>query len=51
MGGRGAYTCRAAPGAEPARACLQAALRRGAFQRALRAAVALDPEIVESVGR
>jgi predicted RNA-binding protein YlxR (DUF448 family) len=51
MDGRGAYLCSAAPWREPAASCLQAALRRGGFQRALRATVALDPEIVESVGR
>jgi uncharacterized protein len=51
MGGRGAYICSAASGVEPDAGCLQGALRRGGFQRTLRATVALDPEIVESVGR
>jgi predicted RNA-binding protein YlxR (DUF448 family) len=49
--GRGAYLCRRtdggfAPLAEPA--CLQRATRRGGIARALRAAVTLAPELVES---
>jgi predicted RNA-binding protein YlxR (DUF448 family) len=55
MPGRGAYLCRAAApdtGAGlAARACLERATRRGGIARALRAAVTLDPKLVESVGR
>jgi predicted RNA-binding protein YlxR (DUF448 family) len=51
MAGRGAYLCRGALAGEPAAACLQSAIRRGAIPRALRAAVALDPKLVESVSR
>jgi len=50
--GRGAYLCRAANGGPPSgveRACLQRAIRRGAIARALRSAVTLDPELVESL--
>jgi predicted RNA-binding protein YlxR (DUF448 family) len=50
MPGRGAYLCTDAAG-RPAAACVAGARRRGAFARALRVAVALDDEIVESVGR
>jgi uncharacterized protein len=46
--GRGAYLCRAGQGG-PEEACLALAVRRGGFARALRAAVTLDREIVESV--
>jgi predicted RNA-binding protein YlxR (DUF448 family) len=51
--GRGAYLCRAdAPGAiAPDPGCLRSATRRGAVARALRRAVAVDLEIVESVSR
>jgi predicted RNA-binding protein YlxR (DUF448 family) len=55
MPGRGAYLCRATnPSAgsglvDPA--CLQRATRRGGIARALRAAVTLDPKLVESVNR
>jgi predicted RNA-binding protein YlxR (DUF448 family) len=50
MPGRGAYLCRAddAPG-EPKGDCVAQAVRRGGIARALRAAVTLDPKIVESV--
>jgi predicted RNA-binding protein YlxR (DUF448 family) len=51
MPGRGAYLCRGEERARPAEACLSAALRRGSIARTLRAQVALDPKIVESVGR
>ena len=51
LGGRGAYLCRAATGDRPRAECLAAAMRRGAFARALSAKVALDPKLVESVGR
>jgi predicted RNA-binding protein YlxR (DUF448 family) len=49
MPGRGAYLCR---GVEPALAdpvCVRGAARAGAIARALRAAVTLDPKLVESV--
>lgn len=51
MPGRGAYLCRGATADEPSRACLTLALRRRAIPRALRAAVALDPKLVESMDR
>ncbi len=47
--GRGAYLCAEATPGRPAAACLQRALRRGAIPRSLRAAVAVDPKLVESV--
>jgi uncharacterized protein len=50
MPGRGAYLCRGERADEPARACLSLALRRRAIPRALRAAVTVDPKLVESVG-
>jgi predicted RNA-binding protein YlxR (DUF448 family) len=52
MPGRGAYLCRAAHAPSPAtidRACLERARRRRGIARALRAAVTLDTELVESV--
>ena len=49
--GRGAYLCRGELAGEPASGCLQSAIRRGAIARGLRAAVALDPKLVESVSR
>ena len=49
--GRGAYLCLDAPRDAPAPACLKEAMRRGGIARTLRATVALDAEIVESVGR
>jgi uncharacterized protein len=51
LAGRGAYLCRGELDGEPAGACLQDAIRRGAIPRALRAAVALDAKLVESVSR
>jgi predicted RNA-binding protein YlxR (DUF448 family) len=51
MPGRGAYLCRGAQPETPAAECLQLALRRRAIPRALRAAVSLDPKLVESVSR
>jgi predicted RNA-binding protein YlxR (DUF448 family) len=51
LGGRGAYLCRAAADERPRSECLAAAMKRGGFARALRAKVALDPKLVESVGR
>lgn len=49
MPGRGAYLCREACSERAAAECLQRALRRGGIARALRCAVALDPELVESM--
>jgi predicted RNA-binding protein YlxR (DUF448 family) len=49
IAGRGAYLCRGAGPDRPAPACLAEAIRRRAFGRALRAAVTLDPKLVESV--
>jgi len=51
LGGRGAYLCRTPEDDRPQPDCLAAAVRRGGFGRALRAQVALDPKLVESVGR
>ncbi len=51
MPGRGAYLCAQAGSGRPDAACVALAERRRAIPRALRAAVTLDPEIVESVGR
>jgi uncharacterized protein len=51
MAGRGAYLCLAQGSNRPAAACLQRALSRRAIPRALRAAVAIDDELLESVGR
>jgi len=54
MPGRGAYLCRppqASAHAPVERACLERALRRGGIARALRCAVTLDREFVESVSR
>jgi predicted RNA-binding protein YlxR (DUF448 family) len=50
MGGRGAYLCRGAGGELPDAECLARALRRGSVGRTLRASVAVDPKLVESVG-
>jgi predicted RNA-binding protein YlxR (DUF448 family) len=47
--GRGAYLCRA--GDLPAAECLRLAERRRGLSRALRCAVTLDPETVESITR
>jgi predicted RNA-binding protein YlxR (DUF448 family) len=49
MPGRGAYLCRGAVPEEPAVECLALAGRRGGIARALRCAVTIDPELVESV--
>jgi predicted RNA-binding protein YlxR (DUF448 family) len=51
MQGRGAYLCPGERGELPAPDCLAQAIRRGGIARALRAAVTLDPKIVESVSR
>jgi len=50
MPGRGAYICRGRDPLLPAADCFASALRRGAVARALRAPVAFDPKLVESVG-
>jgi predicted RNA-binding protein YlxR (DUF448 family) len=47
--GRGAYLCGDEQRQRPAAACLERAIKRGAIGRALRAAVSLDPKLVESV--
>jgi predicted RNA-binding protein YlxR (DUF448 family) len=49
MPGRGAYLCRGAAPGKPAADCLSLATRRGGIARALRCAVTIDPELVESV--
>ena len=51
LGGRGAYLCRDRDGERPSEACLARAIRRGSVGRTLRASVAVDPKLVESVGR
>lgn len=51
LGGRGAYLCRSPEDDRPQAQCLATAVRRGAFARALRAKVTLDPKLVESMGR
>lgn len=48
--GRGAYLCRAGDGAHAEASCLKLAQRRNALARALRAAVSVSPELVESIG-
>jgi predicted RNA-binding protein YlxR (DUF448 family) len=49
MPGRGAYLCRGAAPGKPAADCLSLATRRGGIARALRCAVTIDAELVESV--
>jgi predicted RNA-binding protein YlxR (DUF448 family) len=51
MPGRGAYLCRGPRPGAPAEACFAQALRRGGIARTLRAAVTVDPKLVESVSR
>lgn len=51
MPGRGAYLCRGEAREQPAAECLASAMRRGGIPRGLRAKVALDPKLVESVKR
>jgi predicted RNA-binding protein YlxR (DUF448 family) len=51
MPGRGAYLCRDERSAEPDADCLARASRRGAIGRALRCAVTLAPERLESVSQ
>ena len=49
MPGRGAYICRGSASGAPAAECFGLATRRGGISRALRCAVKIDAEIVESV--
>lgn len=49
MPGRGAYLC--ASQGVPVAECLELARKRGGFARALRCAVTVDPELVESMIR
>jgi predicted RNA-binding protein YlxR (DUF448 family) len=51
MPGRGAYLCHATTHGEPAANCIELATRRGGLSRALRCAVRIDLELVESVVR
>jgi predicted RNA-binding protein YlxR (DUF448 family) len=51
LGGRGAYLCRAGDGERARSQCLHDAIRRGSVARTLRAAVTVDPKLVESVSR
>jgi predicted RNA-binding protein YlxR (DUF448 family) len=51
MPGRGAYLCRAGAPGKPATDCVALATRRGGLARALRCAVKIDPELLESVSR
>ena len=51
MPGRGAYLCRDGASGQPVAKCLSLSLRRGGIARALRCAVTVDPELVESVSR
>jgi predicted RNA-binding protein YlxR (DUF448 family) len=51
MPGRGAYLCHVAASGEPAADCVDLATRRGALARALRCAVKIDPELLESISR
>jgi predicted RNA-binding protein YlxR (DUF448 family) len=50
MPGRGAYLCVEQAGV-PSAECFEMARKRGGFQRALRCAVTVDAELVESVNR
>ena len=49
MPGRGAYLCRDRACERPLAKCLAQSMRRGGISRALRCAVTVDPELVESV--
>ena len=49
MPGRGAYLCRGAGAGEPSSDCVELATRRGGLARALRCAVKIDPELLESM--
>jgi predicted RNA-binding protein YlxR (DUF448 family) len=49
--GRGAYLCREAASGDPLETCFALARRNGGVARTLRAAVRIDGELLESVGR
>jgi predicted RNA-binding protein YlxR (DUF448 family) len=51
LAGRGAYLCRQDGLVQARPQCLEQALQRRAFARTLRAKVAIDPKLVESMGR
>ena len=51
MPGRGAYLCGEGRAELPAGECLERAVRRGGIARGLRAAVSLDPKLVELMSR
>jgi predicted RNA-binding protein YlxR (DUF448 family) len=51
MQGRGAYLCLAGANDRPSESCLTLANERRGIARTLRAAVSLDPKLVESVSR
>jgi predicted RNA-binding protein YlxR (DUF448 family) len=51
MPGRGAYLCREQVSGDPLAACLEQAARNRGLARTLRAAVRIDGELIESVGR
>jgi predicted RNA-binding protein YlxR (DUF448 family) len=51
MPGRGAYLCRAGVPGRPSADCVTLATHRGGLARALRCAVKIDPELVESISR
>ncbi len=51
MPGRGAYLCEDPAAGKPVGGCLTLATRRGGIARALRCAVTIDSELVESVSR
>jgi predicted RNA-binding protein YlxR (DUF448 family) len=50
MPGRGAYLCAGQTPGAPAADCLELARRRGGIARALRCAVTIDAELLESTG-
>jgi predicted RNA-binding protein YlxR (DUF448 family) len=49
--GRGAYVCREPRADAPMPACMERARRNRGIARTLRAAVGIDGELLESVGR
>jgi predicted RNA-binding protein YlxR (DUF448 family) len=51
MPGRGAYLCLQPGGREVRGECLDGAIRRNGISRTLRARVALDDKLVESMAR
>jgi predicted RNA-binding protein YlxR (DUF448 family) len=51
MPGRGAYLCREPLLGGPVRECVEHARRNRGLARTLRAAVRIDGELIESVGR